>query len=431
MAGGFGRKRARGHQPVRVDANGLRRDVIGEAGLDDQALAEVSLRVADQAAALERQHGGWFSTLPPSKAVVRKAAGLAAEARGAFTDLVVIASGDLALGIGGLVAALVPRTVGADSPTEGTLRVHVLDELDPDRVVTLLTRLDLRRTLFNVVSGTGETLTTMSHFLIVRDRLLRELGAVGYRQHVVVATRAREGALRQIVNDEGFRDLVLPDGVADDAALLTPAALFPVACAGGDAGDVVAGALAMAERCRSRDAEGGNPLALLAAGLRLAAGGGLQVQTPSRGPLAELGRWIACRTSGSASAVALILDHEGPTQALEIPATYQDLESIAYLGGQEHAALAAHHREALELARWRGGRPTLTLTCPAITAHALGQVVALVDAATTVGRALGTLPTVDDDVDRLAYGLAGRPGFEGERAEVQRLAARREARYVA
>jgi hypothetical protein len=32
---------------------------------------------------------------------------------------------------------------------------------------------------------------------------------------------------------------------------------------------------------------------------------------------------------------------------------------------------------------------------------------------------------------RLAYRLAGRPGYEAERVDVQQLAARREARYVA
>ena len=47
----------------------------------------------------------------------------------------------------------------------------------------------------------------MAQFLIVRDRLLREFGAVDYKDHVVVTTEAQRGSLRQIVNDEGFRSL--------------------------------------------------------------------------------------------------------------------------------------------------------------------------------------------------------------------------------
>lgn len=436
MAGGFGRKRARGHQHVRVDANGLRRDVIGEAGLDDATLTALAHRIDEQAA----QRRSWLPTLPPAKADLRRATDLANDARGAFTDLVVIASGDLALGIRGLVTALVPPTAGPEAPTSGTLRIHLLDEIDPDHLVALLARLDLRRTLFNVVSTTGEAIATMSHFLIIRDRLLRELGAVGYRQHVVVTTRARDGALRQIVNDEGFRDLALPDDVDEDAALLTPAALFPVACAGADPSDILAGAATMAERCRSLD-DGASPLHLLASALHLAPLTGVEILPPPPSAFADVGRWMARRTVRVASGVdtatratapvALALVIERVRQDVEVPKAYQDLERVGYLGGQHLAALAASEREALEMACWRAGRPTITVTCPEVSAHVMGQLVALVEAAATAAHALGASDDADGPARRLAYGLVGRPGFEAERAEMQRLGARREDRYVA
>jgi glucose-6-phosphate isomerase len=437
MAGGFGRKRAREQQRVRVDANGLRRDLIGDAGLDDAALLELARAVDEQVATLDRQRR-WLPALPAPKADVRKVEALAADARGAFADLVVIAPGDLALGIRGLVSALVPATPGNDAPTSGSLRVHVLDALDPDRLLGVLGRLDLRRTLFDVVSGTGEALPTISQFVVVRERLLRELGAVGYRQHVIVTTQAREGALRQIVNDEGFRDLVLPEGVADDAALLTAGALFPVACTGADPAAILAGATAMAERCRAVDAAT-NPLHLLVAALHLGSASRIDVTAPARGALADLGHWITRRVArraalreGRPAAVpplTLILAAERPHQDVEIPTSYQDVEGLEYLGGQGLAALAAHERDALEVASWRAGRPSLTLTCPELSAHELGQLVALVEAATSVVRAAPE--DAQGDPARLAFGLANRPGFETERAEAQRLAARREDRYVA
>jgi hypothetical protein len=73
----------------------------------------------------------------------------------------------------------------------------------------------------------------------------------------------------------------------------------------------------------------------------------------------------------------------------------------------------------------------VTLICPELTAYVVGQVVYLVEAAATLARAtVGAVLDDRDDARRLAYGLAGRPGYEPERAEVQRLASRREARYV-
>jgi len=118
--------------------------------------------------------------------------------------------------------------------------VIVADSIDPDAFGTLLGRLDLKRTLFNVISKSGETAETMAQFLVVRDRLLHELGAVDYKHHLVVTTGAEKGVLRQIVNDEGFRDLVVPDGVGGRFSVLTPVGLFPAAVAGIDVEELLA-----------------------------------------------------------------------------------------------------------------------------------------------------------------------------------------------
>ena len=84
-------------------------------------------------------------------------------------------------------------------------RVVVSDSIDPGALRSLLGAVDLERTLFNVVSKSGDTVETMARFLIVRDRLMREFGAVDYKDHVIVTTEAERGSLRQIVNDEGFQ----------------------------------------------------------------------------------------------------------------------------------------------------------------------------------------------------------------------------------
>src|SRR5262249_40561534 len=152
-------------------------------------------------------------------------------------------------------------------------------------------------TVFDVVDGGGEAPTTMGHFLIARERLLQQLGAVEYQKHVVVTTRSTEGALRQIVNDEGFRALTLPEDVSDDAALLSGAALFPLACAGLDVAEVLNGGAAMLER-RHAPPDGIPPTHLVALALEVAGAGGLRVPTAAGAPLAGLGRWFERRTRG-------------------------------------------------------------------------------------------------------------------------------------
>ena len=98
----------------------------------------------------------------------------------------------------------------------------------------LLGAVDLERTLFNVVSKSGDTVETMARFLIVRDRLMREFGAVDYKDHVIVTTEAERGSLRQIVNDEGFKALAVPPDIDGRFSALTAVGLFPAAVAGID-----------------------------------------------------------------------------------------------------------------------------------------------------------------------------------------------------
>jgi hypothetical protein len=66
-------------------------------------------------------------------------------------------------------------------------RLYVLDNVDPATFEAFLERVELRKTLFNVVSKSGGTAETMSQYLIVRDRLQAELGD-GYRRHFLFTT---------------------------------------------------------------------------------------------------------------------------------------------------------------------------------------------------------------------------------------------------
>lgn len=435
MPGGFRRKRAREEQRVRVDGNGLRREIIGENGIGEADLVDLPNRFDERATVLERQRRSGLAL--PTKSELRRTADLAKDVRTTCADVVVLASGDLALGMRALAAALVPRE---SAEASGAPRLHVVDRLEPGRFIALLAGLDLDRTLFNVVSGSGETIATLGHFLVVRDRLLRELGAVAYQQHIVVTTRPGQSPLRQIVNDEGFRDLALPDDVRDDAALLTAAALFPLACAGIDVSELLAGGASMLERCRSRG-DATNPAYLLATALQLSAPAGLRVVPPTDEALHTLAMWMQRRlqiarapespAATPGEVVALFLASKPTEDDLEIPKTYQDIEPVGYLGGQSLAALARGEHEAVEMACWSAGAPTLTITCPTLTPDVLGQVVALTESAAALARPTGEAPSDHTSTERLAFGIAGRPGYEAERAAVQRLTARREDRYVA
>jgi len=302
----------------------------------------------------------------------------------------------------------------------------------------------------------------------VRDRLLRALGAVDYKQHLLVTTDPERGSLRQIVNDEGFRELIIPAGVEGRLSALSAVGLFPLAVAGVDVGEVLAGAAHVDERSRAA----ADPLAdapLLLAGalwlmatrrekrlLALVAGsdrlGGVAdwfchlwaaslgrsaasalKPIPARGA-ADQHAELALSLDGPRDTVVCFLRVEDHGATLDVPVTYQDLEDVGYLGGHPLATLLDAEQRATELALARHGRPSARVILPAINPFTMGQVVYLLEHATV---AAGVLAGIDpgeehglEEARQIAHGLIGRPRFAGWKEEAEAWLGRKDPRFV-
>jgi glucose-6-phosphate isomerase len=451
----FRRRAVRERMTVRLDSSGMLRETLEDGGLaraDVDALAE---RAAECVRAVaERRKSGQMPVfeLVQQPEALGRITGLAREVRDEIDTLVVLGVGGSALGSRAILSAL-----GAGSP-----RVVVADNIDPWSLGALLDDLDLTRTAFNVVSKSGETASTIAQFLIVRDRLLRALGAIDYKARVIITTDAERGSLRQIVNDEGFRDLAQPSGVGSRFSVLTAAGLFPAAVGGVRVEDVLAGAAWMDQRTRST-VVWENPALLLAALLHLAE---TREQThtvvlmPYSDRLRDLARWFAqlwAESLGKAvdldgrpravgttpqAAVGITDQHaqlqlwlDGPAdrvvcfvrvedhgREIEIPSAYADLEGVGYLRGKGLGALLNVEQRATELALQQRGRLSLVLSVPEINAFTIGQLVFLLEAATVFAAGLHRVNSWDqpaaDEGRQLTFGLAGRKAWE-DREEVE------------
>ena len=465
------RRRGQDALTVRVDLNGVFAPAIGADGIaagDLEALRPELERVRTVMASRRTEGGLPFADLPYRTADLKEIKTRAEQARQDFDTLVVLGIGGASLGAEALTGALVdPRVPG--------VQVVVADSIDPDAIQTLLASVDLRRTLFNVVSKSGDTAETVARFLIVRDRLMRELGAVDYKPHLLVTTERERGSLRQIVNDEGFPSLAVPADVDGRFAALTAMGLFPAAVAGADVEAIVAGAAALDERSRcAADALADPPLALAGLLWHLAAhrDARIVVLMSYSERLAALAEWFsqlwvgslakavdrtgrrvewgqtAIRARGSADQhshlqlylegprdkVVLFLRVEDHGDTLVVPAAYQDIEDVACLGGQSLGAVLNAEQTATEFALARRARPSITVSLPAVTPHAVGELVLLFELATV---AAGYLADVDpfgqpavDEAKALTYALLGRPGLEEQRQEVATWAAQRDRRFV-
>lgn len=463
----FRRRATRESMTVRLDANGAMAEAIGPHGADRARIDSLQPRLEQVGRALRarREAGeiGFYDLHSPGP-VLDDIKGLAAELRSEFDTLVVLGIGGSALGTRTLLNAL----------PEASRRVIVADNVDPSTFGALLDELDLGRTAFNVISKSGSTAETMAQFLVVRDVLLRAFGAVDYVKHVVLTTDAEKGALRQIVHDEGFRSLVVPDKVGGRFSVLTAVGLLPAAFAGFRVDELLAGAKWMDERCAGDDVWT-NPAHLFATLLYLADTDRRQnvvALMPYSDRLVSLSAWFSqlwAESLGKAQTVdgrpahvgqtplvavgatdqhsLLQLFAEGPFdkvvvmvrvedhgREIPIPSAYGDLESLAYLGGAGLGELLNLEQLATEVALGKAGRPVMTINVPQVNAFTVGQLFHFFAAAVAFAGGLYEVDPFDqpgvEESKRLTYAQMGRAGFDERRAEVEAWVARKQSALI-
>ena len=111
----------------------------------------------------------------------------------------------------------------------------------------------------------------------------------------------------------------------------------------------------------------------------------------------------------------------------QIPPAFGEQEALSYLGGRTLNELFAAEREGTRRALVDAGRPCLSISFPAVNAHAVGQYLYLMELAVALmGEHYGVDAFDQPGVEAgklAAYALMGRAGHEARRAEIEAAAA--------
>jgi glucose-6-phosphate isomerase len=464
---------------------------IGAHGLDPTTLdpaADTHRTMGDLTRRLARSRGqGWerWRELPHGElrrqnaAAVRQAVeqcrGRAAAGKPAFENVVVLGIGGSALGNIALQAALNPPTYNL---LPGDLRpgprIFVIDNVDPTYFGAFLkycqregrgggTREGLQRTLFNIISKSGETAETAAQFMVIRDLLRQHLGDE-HRENIIAITDPASGTMRQICDREGYATLPVPEGVGGRFSVLSPVGLFSAAMAGIDIESLLDGAAEMDALC-SREELLENPAALLAfllVELGTAKGKSCHVMMPYSNALYLMADWfrqlwaesLGKQTDLLGSTVyagftpikalgatdqhsQVQLYREGPNDKvfmfLEVDLFDHDItippglgvDALSYLEGKSMATLLNAEKRATEYALVESQRPNLTIRFPRIDARHIGQFIYLWEVATAYAGLLLNIDAYNQpavETGKLAtFGLMGRAGYEKYKGEVEKV----------
>ncbi|MBI2551411.1 glucose-6-phosphate isomerase [Candidatus Uhrbacteria bacterium] len=178
-----------------------------------------------------------FFELPADRSSCALAQHWAKETPKDITDVLLIGIGGSDLGVRMLCQAL--QKTGAGK------RLHFLSAPDPDSVSEILSRLDWRRTLVNVVSKSGNTLEPISLLLAIWPSMKKTLGKRAKERVVVTTEEQEKSKLFCLAKEEGFRILPFPPSIGGRFSALALSSLYPAALAGIDIRGLLSGAKAM------------------------------------------------------------------------------------------------------------------------------------------------------------------------------------------
>jgi glucose-6-phosphate isomerase len=452
--------------PLKLDFNNMLAPRVGGGrGVPTERLEELAARFSEIHADVERRREdgtlGFFA-LPYATDVAESIEKFAEVDGQRFSNLVVLGIGGSALGAVALRSALLDpfwNELEGEGRSEFP-RLYVIDNPDPSTFAALLRRINLGQTLFNVVSKSGGTAETMSQLLIIRERLEAELGE-RYRNHILFTTDPEVGVLRKLAREENIVALAVPPNVGGRFSILSAVGLLPAAMTGISIRELLGGAAAMDQRCRTPDLMQ-NPAGLFAVLQYLAdveLGAPIHVMMPYADPLRDVADWFrqlwaeslgkqrsttgeeifvgptpvkSLGATDQHSQVQLYM--EGPfdktitflsvanrPEDMTIPKLYSDNAELGYLGGHTLAELLRVEKEATEAALTRRNRMNMTIELETIDARTIGELVFMLQVATIYAGALyGVNPLDQPGVElgkQLTYGIIGRPGFDAARKE--------------
>lgn len=448
---------------LRLDINGMMADFVGEHGLSMADIEKNSAQYkrAAESMAAKRANMKWRE-LPHNQAeVVARIKTVAERVRNEYEAFVVLGIGGSALGPIAVQQALSHlRYNELSRERRGGPKLYVEDNVDPERMASLLDVIDVEKTMFNVVTKSGGTSETMSQLLYI-TRILKDKLGDKWSEHVIATTDEVKGNLIKIAKADGLETFYVPDGVGGRFSELCPVGLIAAAVCGIDIEELLAGAAYMDELCSEPDYR--SNMAYMAAICETEAmkkGCNISVMMPYADSLKYIADWYAQlwaeslgkRTDNGGSVVhtgqtpvkalgvtdqhsQVQLYTEGPfdkvitfigvdkyRSEVTIPHSFDDIADVAFLSGHSFNELIKSEQMATEYAVTRSGHMNKTITLPVVNPFTIGELLYFFEIQTAYAGELLNINAFDqpgvEEGKNATYALLGKHGYDEKRREL-------------
>ncbi|MBD5560431.1 MAG: glucose-6-phosphate isomerase [Clostridia bacterium] len=448
---------------MRIDFNNMLDTAVGEHGI---TMAEVEAEAAKvpavhAAMTAKKDEMAWRALPYNQDAIARDITDKGNWINDHFQNFVVLGIGGSALGSKALFTGTKHLRYNELKRAERAgCRFYVVDNVDPDGIQALFDIIDPAETCFHVISKSGNTVETMSQFMIVLHMLKETIGD-DFMRNIVLTTDKETGILRNIANAYNMTPYVVPDGVGGRFSVLSPVGLVSAAVLGLDIQMLFEGARKADEKCTKSDLYE-NPAYMYAMLQTIAMhkGCNISVMMPYADGLANTAEWYAqlwaeslgkqydlsgeivhagqtpvralgvtdqhsqiqLYTEGPFDKVITFVGVENFDTVMPIPKPPIDVQDASYLEGQTLNKLIASELAATEYAVTQAGKMNMMVTLSELGPVELSEFLFFLEMATAAaGEFLGINAFDQPGVEAgkiATFALMGRSGYEEKAKEL-------------
>ena len=355
----------------------------------------------------------------------------------------------VSVGIGGSYLGIKATEYALDKYFGSDRKVEIIyagHNLSGQYMAELLEYLEDKDYSINIISKSGTTTEPAIAFRFLREAIEKKYGKEEAKGRIYATTDSKKGALKQLASEEGYESFVVPDDIGGRFSVISAVGLLPLAAAGIDIDEFMAGFKAGFDKYKNADFDANDAIKYAAVRNMLHENGkDIEVLVSYEPKLAYIAEWwkqlygesegkdgkgifpasVNNTTDlhslgqiiqdGRRNIFETVLEVENPLRDIEIKEDKDDLDGLNFLAGKTMNYVNKQAMEGTALAHIKGDVPNIRIILDDISAKSIGELYYFYEIAVGVsGYILGVNPFNQPGVEEYKsqmFKLLGKPGY--------------------
>ena len=353
----------------------------------------------------------------------------------------------VSIGIGGSYLGIKAVEVACDSyfnSKRDTEIIYAGNQLSGEYLVELLDYLKDKDYSLNVISKSGTTTEPAIAFRILKEALEEKYGKEEAKTRIFATTDKKKGALKELANAEGYESFVVPDDIGGRFSVISAVGLLPLAVAGIDIDEFMAGFADGREKYTNKSIENDAIKYAAVRNMLNANGKDIEILLSYEPKLSFVAEWwkqlygesegkdgkglfpasVSNTTDlhsmgqliqdGVRNVFETVIEVENTSKDITIKEDDKNLDGLNYLAGKTLSYVNKQAMEGTAMAHVEGGVPNIRIKIDEINERNLAELFYFFEIAVGVsGYMLGVNPFNQPGVEaykKAMFKLLGKPG---------------------